>query len=322
MQAFGEGSEGNGGTVGIALGSGAAKGWAHIGVIRALGQAGIRPQCVCGSSMGAVVGAAYAAGVLDEFEAWGRRLEWRQMVGYFDLSFRGGLIRARRLFEFFEDVLRDRTIESLDLPFAAVATDLATGQEIWLREGNLLDALRATIALPGLITPVKWQGQWLVDGGLVNPVPVSLCRVLGAERVVAVDLNTSLVGRRLNARAVEPIDLEPAVPELEAGVGGRLNSLMRELAGELRERFSGDGAEGDGDRRARNERDEVPSIYEVIANSVNIMQLRIGRSRMAGDPPELLVTPRMSDFGLLDFDRAEEAMAEGSRAVSRALASV
>lgn len=301
--------------VGLALGSGAAKGWAHIGVIRALEAEGIRPDVVCGTSIGAIVGAAYAADDLDEFEEWGRSLEWTDMVSYLDLSFRGGLIRARRLFEFFEQGSERQTIESLKRPFAAVGTDLRNGQEVWMRSGSLLDALRASVAIPGLITPWQWKGRWMVDGGLVNPVPVSLCRALGADRVIAVDLNTTLLGRRLangatsGAEAPAPVLPEQVGPELEQT---GLQAVLRKLAAEVRDRI------GSGDDELR---EETPTIYDVMANSINIMQVRIGRSRMAGDPPELLITPRMSDFGILDFDRAEEAIEEGRRAVAQALLS-
>lgn len=318
------------GRVGLALGSGAARGWAHIGVIRALDEAGIRPEVVCGTSMGAMVGAAYASGSLDAFEVWGRELNWRQLVGLFDFSLRGGLIGARRLFEFVEEKLPDRTIESLPMPFAAVGTDLANGQEVWMREGDLLEALRASVALPGLITPVRWQGRWMVDGGLVNPVPVSLCRALGADSVIAVDLNTTLLGRRPSltepqnvltsegaARAAESslsVDIppvgEPRASDSEGPEAGGLNASLKELAADLRDRFMGEPAP---------DRDAPPTIFDVMANTVNIMQVRIGRSRMAGDPPELLITPRMSDFAILDFDRAAEAIEEGRGAVARAL---
>jgi NTE family protein len=253
------------GRIGLALGSGAARGWAHVGVIRALAAAGLDPTIVAGSSSGALVGALYAAGRIDRLEEWGRKLDWRAVAGTFDFSLRGGLIKARRLLETLVDDLEDRDLRDLDLPFAAVATDLASGREVWLREGSLFDSIRAAIALPGLVSPVRLEGRWLVDGGLVNPVPVSLCRALGADSVIAVDLNTTLLGRR-----------------------GR--------------------------------EDPPPSFFEVATNAIHIMQVRITRSRMAGDPPELLVTPRLHDFGLLDFDRAAEAIAEGERAVAQALA--
>ena len=182
--------------IGLALGSGAARGLAHIGVIRGLLAAGIEPEIVCGTSSGAVVGAAYASGRLDEFESWMRTLGKRHVAAYFDLSLRGGLIKARRMFEDMEAAVPDVALDALDPKFGAVATDLTTGQEVWLRAGGLYDALRATVALPGLITPAQVGGRWLVDGGLVNPVPVSLCRAMGADFVIAVDLNATLVGRR------------------------------------------------------------------------------------------------------------------------------
>jgi NTE family protein len=261
------------GKIGIALGSGAARGWAHVGVLKALEAAGIRPEVVCGTSIGSVVGAAYAAGSLDALEAWVKRLERRHVASYLDLGFRGGLLRARKVFEALAAEIADRPIESLPCAFAAVATDLASGNEVWLREGSLYAALRASVALPGLVSPVHHGGRWLVDGGLVNPVPVSVCRALGADTVIGVDLNTTLIGRRLRS-------------------GGR----------------------------SKDDEDESPSILEVISNSINIMQVRVTRSRMAGDPPDLLVTPQLPDFGILDFDRADVAVAEGRDAVERALA--
>lgn len=295
------------GRVGLALGSGAARGWAHIGVIRGLEDAGVEPEIICGSSIGAVVGGAYAAGALDLFEQWVRRLDWRQVVGYFDLSLRGGLIKARKVFDILGTNLPDRGFDELGKSFGAVATDLVTGQEVWLREGTLYDALRASVALPGLITPARIDGRWLVDGGLVNPVPVSLCRAMGADSIIAVDLNTALVGRRFRAQRTVA-----ARPKPERGLHG----VLQDIAGELRVR-RGRTDETDEDK---DELPSMPSIYEVITSSVNIMQVRISRSRMAGDPPDVLVAPRLSDFALLDFDRAGEAIEEGRRAVAAALA--
>lgn len=302
------------GRIGLALGSGAARGWAHVGVIRALEERGIRPDVVAGASSGALVGALYAAGRLDALERWGRQLDWRQVVGYLDLSLRGGLIKARKLTDFLTAELRDRDLVDLEVPFAAVATDLETGREVWLREGPVVDCLRAAVALPGLVAPVQLDGRWLVDGGLVNAVPVSLCRAMEADTVIAVDLNTTLLGRRIGAE-----DANAATGEVaDAGEGhaadepGTLRAALHRVAESVRERV-GSGSEGPAEPTP-------PSIYEVIANTLNIMQVRITRSRMAGDPPDLLVTPRLADFGLLDFDRAAEAIAEGRRAVARALA--
>lgn len=257
--------------IGLALGSGAARGWAHVGVIRALREAGLEPRMLCGSSSGAVVAAVHAAGKLDSFEEWGRQLNRRQVMGYFDFSLRGGLIRARKLLEFVTAEIGNVPMQSLERPFAAVATDLSTGQEVWLRDDPLVDALQASMALPGLVTPVHLGGRWLIDGGIVNPTPISLCRAMGAASVIAVDLNTMLLNRRI-----------------------------------------GSGGEGGGSG--------APGIYDVISQTLEIMQVRITRSRMAGDPPELLIAPRLADFALLDFARAPEAIEEGRRAVARALA--
>jgi len=320
-----------GGRVGLALGSGAARGWAHVGVIRGLLAAGIVPEVMAGSSSGALVGAMYAAGKLDVFEAWGRALDWRQVVGYFDLTFRGGVIKATRLLDELAANLPVATIEALPRPFACVATDLASGREVWLRRGLLLDALRASFAVPGLIAPVRIEDRWLIDGGVANPVPVSLCRAMGADTVIAVDLNTALLGRRRRGRAegqtpaqgtraaeaparedaqAAPTAADTGEPVREPVATGRLRAALDSLVADLRRRVN---------PTAPADRDPRPSIYEVLAQSLNIMQVRITRSRMAGDPPELLVTPRLADFGLLDFDRAPEAIAEGERAVAQAL---
>ncbi len=302
---------GSAGAIGLALGSGAARGWAHIGVIRALEEAGIEPDIVCGSSIGAVVGGVYAAGELDAFEGWVRTLDWRRVVGFLDLSWRGGgFLKARKVFDAIAEHFPDRPMAALPRRFAAVATELESGRELWLREGSVMEAMRASVALPGIVTPVRREGRWLVDGGLVNPVPVALCRALGARRVIAVDLNTTLLGRRFQSEGVgehrsEDPGREPPPGSLRARIQG--------LAAELRQRLGDDGPE---ERTAR----DAPSLVEVMANSLNIMQVRIHRSRMAGDPPELLVTPRLGDFALFDFDRADEAIEEGRRAVARALA--
>ncbi len=180
--------------IGIALGGGSARGWAHIGVLRALADAGIEPDIVCGTSIGALVGAAYVGGELDPLETWVRSLHLQTVVGFLDFSLNGGLIKGERLIGFFRSHFVDRDIRELARPFGAVATDLQRGREVWLREGLVTDAVRASIALPGRFTPAQLDGRWLVDGSLVNPVPVSLCRAMGADIVIAVDLNTDRLG--------------------------------------------------------------------------------------------------------------------------------
>ncbi len=284
--------------IGLALGGGAARGWSHIGVIHALEEAGIRPHIVCGTSIGGLVGAAYAAGELHRFEEWVVGLGLRDVVSFMDLGLNGGMLKGERVMEFFRRTFVDRPIEDLALPFGAVATALHSGMEVWLRSGSTVEAVRASIALPGLFTPVRRDGLVLVDGGLVNPVPVSLARAMGAEIVIAVDLSSDMLGRHVRTA--------PAEREAPAG---RLGEWMRKL----QETFGADPA------LATAEAPLLPSMLDVITASLNIMQVRITRSRMAGEPPELVIAPRLAHLGLLDFHRAREAIDEGRRAVAASL---
>src|SRR5262245_44181723 len=188
--------------IGFALGAGSARGWAHIGVLRALTEAGIKPDLIAGCSVGAFVGAAFAAGRLDQLEAWALALDRKSMFRLADFGLRGGLIKGERLTEVFREQFVEREFSDLPIPVAAVATDLHTGQEIWLREGRVSAAVGASIAVPGLFRPVPYDGRYLVDGSVVNPIPVSLCRAMGADIVLAVDLGSDLVGRY--GRQAEP----------------------------------------------------------------------------------------------------------------------
>jgi NTE family protein len=271
-----------------------------VGVIRALQEAGIHPDIVCGTSVGAVVGAAYAAGELDRFEQWVIGMGIADVVAFLDVSLSGGMLKGDRVMEYFRRTFVDRPVEALAIPFAAVATALNTGAEVWLREGSTVEAVRASMALPGLFRPVVRDGVLLVDGGLVNPVPVSLARAMGAEVLIAVDLSADLVGRHLRPEA-------PA--EAPTGqVGEWLRRLQENLA-VLRPARS-------------SEEPKLPSVLDVVATSINIMQVRISRSRMAGEPPDVIVAPRLGHLGLLDFHRAREAIDEGRRAADAVLHSV
>ncbi len=309
--------------IGLALGSGAARGWAHVGVIRELEETGIRADLVCGSSVGSLVAAFHAAGELGAFEDWIRGLQRRQIVGLFDVTLRGGLLKARKILDLLATHLPDQPIENLALPFGAVTTDLSSGQEEWLRSGSLHSAVRASSALPGLVSPVQLDGRFFVDGGLTNPVPVSLCRAMGADLVIAVDLNQVLLRRRRipqpeRAEAASSEDEEAPEPEPDPPTRGEDDDetpaalrAVQDWARVVHQRFVGGSAEP---------QPESPSIFEVMANGIAIMQIQITRSRMAGDPPDLLVTPRLADVAMFDLDRAEEAIEEGRRAVRLALA--
>lgn len=282
--------------IGLVLGSGSARGWAHIGVIRGLEAAGIRPDLVCGTSIGALVGAAYAAGELDRFEEWVRSLDLRDVVSFMDVSLSSGLLKGERLMEYFRANFVDRPLEELATPFGAVATVLDTGAEVWLRSGSTVDAVRASIALPGLFAPALRGDEVLVDGGLVNPVPVSLARAMGADVLIAVDLNAAILGRHLRPA--------PGSEATASDVGDWMSRLHKGLGALVPGRSNGP---------------RKPSILDVLAASINIMQVRITRSRMAGEPPDLIIAPRLSHLGLLDFHCAEETIEEGRKAVERGI---
>lgn len=289
--------------IGLALGSGAARGWAHIGVIRELERNDIVPDIVCGTSIGALVGATLACGELSNLENWVRSLTWQKVIGYFDLTMSGGLIKGQKLFDFFRDRVQDRDIEDLDVPFGAIATDLPSGREIWLRNGSMFDAVRASISLPGLFTPVEHEDRLLVDGGLVNPVPVSMCRALGADVVIAVDLNADLLGSSRRSRAGLLTMSEDPSPKSASIV----DHIRDKITGVLSSRGNGD---------------DTPSMIDVVTTSINIMQVRITRSRLAGEPADALITPRLAHFALLDFHRANDAIEAGQAATEQVISQI
>ena len=309
----------NGLKVGVALGSGSARGWSHIGVLRSLIKHGIEPDLVAGTSIGALVGACYAAGKLDELEDWVTGLGWRDVVGLLDVKLNGGLIEGRKVFQFFEQHMPDLTFQQLTKPFAAVATDLQTGREIWLQHGHLAEAIRASISIPGLFTPYRAQsGRYFVDGGLVNPVPVSLCRALGADLVIAVNLNAEIVGKHLrNSRKTSNEFAESDADEANAEPTTEQKE-MRKAEGDFLRRISQLFVDSGGNVAEEDEM-PAPGMMDVIASSINIMQDRVTRSRMAGDPADLILSPRLSQIGLMEFYRAEEAIAEGEKTVEYAL---
>ncbi|OXR48325.1 patatin [Pusillimonas sp. T2] len=296
--------------VGLILGSGSARGWAHIGVIQALREAGLKPDIICGTSIGALVGAVHASGGLDELDTWVRELGLRDVVSFMDLTLSGGMLKGERLMGFFKRKFQDRDIEDLDTPFGAVATSLHNGAEIWLRSGSTLGAVRASIALPALFAPVRHNGQILVDGGLVNPVPVSLARAMGADILIAVDLNSDLLGRHLR-RGPTPQAESESPPAQEDDWFSKLQNNLTALLPESSERD-----------RNKPEEPEIPSVLDVVASSINIMQERITRSRMVGEPPHIVIAPRLAHLGLMDFHRATEAIEEGRRAAKECIPAI
>jgi NTE family protein len=296
--------------IGLALGGGAARGFAHIGVMRTLIAHGIVPNVVVGTSIGAVVGGAYAAGHLDTLEEWARGLQVRNILGYLDIRLNGsGLIGGEKLAAQLAASIGDTLIEELPLKFATVATEVRTGHEIWLTHGRLLDAMRASYALPGIFQPILVGDRWLVDGALVNPVPVSAARALGAEIVIAANLSSDIFTHSTTIYAHGALSPEPIVEtEVEAKAPKRrLGKLFSPERTMKREFFGGGGR---------------PGISSVMVDAFNIMQDRITRARLAGDPPDMLITPRVGQIGWFDFHRAAELIDHGARATERALDSI
>jgi NTE family protein len=292
-------------TIGLALGGGAARGWAHIGVIDVLTQAGIQIDVIAGTSIGAVVGGCHACGKLAVLDDWSRLLSRRRIFGLLDLSFSGGLVSGERIARLLEHEVGDTAMEALPCAFAAIATELNTGHEMWLTRGRLLPAMRASYALPGVFPPVRIGGRWLVDGALVNPVPVSAARALGARLVIAVNLNTEMLGGR-----------GATIPGFgDDGTGG-VEVIVRSSS---RRRASILGQDHITRRRLLEKQTEVPGLPTVMIEAFNVMQDRIARSRMAGDPPDVLIGPKVSKVGMFDFHRAAEAIDAGREATLRAM---
>lgn len=298
-------SEAGRGRIGLALGGGAARGWAHIGIIKALAEAGIVPDIITGTSIGAVVGGCHLAGRLDELEIFARSLNRRRVMSLLDFNLSGtGLITGSKLGALLDRHIGDRTIENLPKPFAAVATELGTGHEVWLRRGGLVAAMRASYALPGIFPPVEINRRWLFDGALVNPIPVSVCRALGARYVIAVNLNADMCARGTVVPGFDEHVPMPAAPveEIEATQpAGSMRSLLR------RQWF---GSEKD-------PKDQRPGISAVLVDALSIVQDRIARSRLAGDPPDAILSPRLSGIGPFEFHRAEELIGHGRDAARR-----
>lgn len=287
--------------VGLALGSGASRGWSHIGVLKALVEAGIEPGVVCGTSVGAMVGASYVTGNLDKLEQWVLGSSRSDVLGFFSVGFeRTAFVDIEKLESFLHKFVaaKDARIEDLDKTYAAVCTNLKTGREVWLQEGRLAEAVKASMALPGLFPAIRNNRQWLVDGGLVDPVPVAACRALGADIVIGVNLNAGL----LRKRSVKESAPEPA-PD---------NSVLETLKKQAKE-YSNSLFASDDDE------DKAPGLFFTIAKAIDIFQDRITRSRLAGDPADVLLSPRVGDIGMLEFQRAGEAIAEGEASVQRAI---
>ena len=289
--------------VALALGGGMARGFAHIGVLNVLERHGIHPSIVAGTSIGAVVGAAYLSGKLKDLEEWALSLNRYKILSYLDLRVRSaGLIGGNRLEDLLESHFGEMAIEDLDCPFVTVASDLLTGHEVWIREGPIVEAMKASFALPGVFPPVERNHRFLVDGALVNPVPVSVCRSLNSRMIIGVDLHADVIGKAAEpgqsyqtVAGFDPFDEKDVDKKTQMGF---TNSITKRLF-----------------RRQENN----PSLFGVMVSALNIMMDRMTRSRLAGDPPDIHIKPMIGHIGLLEFEKAAELISEGEAAALKAL---
>ncbi|HMM45726.1 MAG TPA: patatin-like phospholipase family protein [Candidatus Macondimonas sp.] len=288
--------------VGLALGSGSARGLAHVGVLRALDEAGIKVDFIAGTSMGAVIGAIYATGKLDGLTE--RNFDWKSIVSLLDPVFpRSGLIDGQKIIDFVRAHVPAARIEDLPIPFQTVATDIMTGEQVALGTGDLIEAVRASISVPGIFTPVRSNGRILVDGGLVNPVPVSVVRAMGADRVIAVDLNHDIVARRTSypQRRVEALSPNPTMARLLANLQAMGSPVLAQFEAWLHQ-------------------EPLPGIFDVLLASIYIMQARVTQASLRQDRPDILIRPPLGSVRFMEFDRAEEIVEIGYRSATEQLA--
>lgn len=284
--------------IGLALGAGAARGWTHLGIIDGLEALGIKIDIVTGCSIGAYVGAAYASGNLPKLKEWAFELSDWQVLRLLGVGIsRGGLASGEQVFKLLADEFSAAHFNEMQKPFALTATDLYSGREVIFKEGEVVEAVRASCAIPALFPPVKFNGRWLVDGAVVNPVPVNLCRSLGADFVIAVNLSADFRPEMLDKNTQAHIKAQQKTDETLA----KNQSFLRSW-------FSPE---------PKDDAPTPPGIMSVMSNSLDIMQARVTRSRLAGDPPDILIEPHLRDVGLLEFEKAQELYAAGKEAVDR-----
>ncbi len=302
-------------TVGLALGIGSSRGWAHIGAIEALEEENIPIDYVAGSSVGSYVGALYASGSLKSLKEFVLSMDGKKVFSYFDVVLpRSGILdgtkRLKELFSFHTDA---EDFSELKIPVMMVATDLATGKKVVLKSGNIINALRATMSIPGLFAPVRIKDRWLVDGGLVDPVPVGVVRALEADIVVAVDLNSGVVSHKNPQRQAKPAAEKP----LESpAYNSELLKKMAVFYEQAETSFTSKISE------LLHRESSTPDIIETVMTSINIMQERITRINLAVEPPDVLIQPRLGQLKMMDFDQVEQTIEEGYIGVKEKIADI
>ncbi len=291
-------------TVALVLGSGSSRGWAHIGAIEALEDEGVPIDFISGCSVGSYVGAIYASGSLASLKRFVLSMDGQKVFSYFDVVFpRSGLLDGtKKVAELFSMHTSVQRFSELNIPLMMVATDLQRGEKVVLRSGNLLQALRATMSVPGLFAPARFKGRWLVDGGIVDPVPVGVARASEADVVIAVDLNSGIISRRMNKpkkNEIEKSVLE--APRFKSELLTKLTDYYETAETNFKNKIN--------DLLGRDA--HTPDIIDTVMTSINIMQERITRINLAVEPPDILVQPRLGALKMMDFHQVESAIEEG-----------
>lgn len=317
--------------VALVLGSGGARGYAHIGVIDELQARGYEIGCVAGCSMGSVVGGIFAAGKLDEYREWTQSLDYLDVLRLLDVSFRLGAIRGERVFGRIHEIVGDIDIEALPIPFTAVATDLTNQQEIWFQEGCLHQAMRASAAIPSLFTPVVQGKRMLVDGGLLNPLPIIPVVSSHCDLIVAVNLNATNQAHYQLPVIERPAALKVRIDQLMASLGSRLPNFRRKgedddtlLLAERQQRAdatsvaaapspAADGSSApksaSGSRIA--EFSGPASLLELVNQSFEVMQTSLAQYKIAGYPPDILINVPKRACRFFEFYKAQELIMLG-----------
>ncbi|MFC1527355.1 patatin-like phospholipase family protein [Candidatus Neomarinimicrobiota bacterium] len=286
--------------VGLALGSGSARGWAHIGAIEAIEEAGIPIHYVAGTSIGAFVGAVYATGDLDSLKQFALQMDWKKVLSYFDVVFpRSGLMDGKKVHELFSIHTKARTFDDFKIPVKIIATDLNTGEKVIIDSGNIIESIRASVSVPGVFTPVNLNNKWLVDGGLVDPVPVKVVREMGADIVIGIDLNSRLSNSNFPTKTKKPDKAKPSLKErneLIARISAQYGNAEKAVKKQISRWYTPSSR---------------PNILDVLGSSIGIMEEQITRINLAMDPPDILIQPRLGNLKMFDFDQAEQSIQEG-----------
>jgi NTE family protein len=291
--------------VGLALGSGSSRGWAHLGVIKALQENNIPIDYIAGTSIGAYVGAICASGKTEEFSRIVLEMDWKKVVSLLDLSMSlTGFLEGRKVMDLADDIMKSQIFEDLEIPLRVIAADLKKGEEIIISDGSVREAVRASISIPGVFRPVEYKGVICVDGGILNPVPTDIVRKMGADVIIAVDLNRCLINRRdkkiTKKEEKREKALSSAILEKLSGRFSYMESLMRSW-------IKIDSLE----RSTEKKKDDIPGFIEMYRRSMDIMEMQIARLALCLNPPDILITPELGHIKLMDFDLGKEIVEEG-----------